>query len=137
MYDTTVIVVYMYSVLCIYSGLLKSFAGYSLPDQTEFQTLLFIILYNYQSWDLLSLLVTLAVNLFWLSFGSICIYCNVVNILDWVVSLISSLENSFMVMHVEICMLGSLNVFCTLAKPALGIHSLGVLDRITVILQKR
>lgn len=52
-----------------------------------------------------------AVNLFWLSSGSIYIYCNAVNILDWVVSLIRSLENSFMVMHVEICMLGSLKGF--------------------------
>lgn len=31
------------------------------------------------------------------------LYCNVVNILDWVVSLTSSLENSFMMIHVEIC----------------------------------
>lgn len=42
-----------------------------------------------------------------------------------------------MVMHVEICMLGSLKVFCILAKPALGIHSLGVLERITVTLLMR
>lgn len=48
--------------------------------------------------------------------------------LNWVVSLTSSLENTFMVMHVEICYI-ALELFVNLPKP-IGIHPLGIFKRI-------
>lgn len=50
------------------------------------------------------------------------LYCNVVNTLNWVVSLTSSLENTLMMMHVEIRLV-AIKLFAYLPKP-IEIHLL-------------
>lgn len=56
------------------------------------------------------------------------LFYNVVNTLDWVVSLTSSLENTFMMMHIEMCRV-ALKLLAYLPKPT-EIHSLGILKTI-------
>lgn len=90
---------------------LKAFLGYSLPDQLNSKS----SGYNIAQLSKQGYIITASYSCCQFVLAQLW-FCNVVNTLDWVVGLTSSLENAFMMMYVEMRS-ADLKVICIFAKP--------------------